>query len=190
MSDLQRVADDAADKARRIANALTDTQQRIRDAMAGQPGAQTFDGPGIDAQGVGDPTGEAAVEPDQARKDELDLPRYIRRADAYLQLAVGLVNRYTPRPPSSIERRNVEASNEPGCESCSRIEASKGVPRWEQPYTKEPSTVTGILTEPKLLCDWCYRFVRNYGRLPYLREVRDHHDGKRVYVHDKPGSAA
>lgn len=181
---LQRVADDLADEAERIDRQLLDARRRLRDAMLGQPGAQSFDGDARKpTQSHSDPTARAGTAPDPARRDDATLERALLRALKHTRLACDVLDRYLPRSPSSLERRAVELANTPHCESCARIELRKGIPVIEQPHTKKPSTVNGNLTEAKLLCRWCTDFTKLAGRLPYRRELRiRYEEGKRVHV--------
>lgn len=200
MNDRERCrkADDLALLAAAIGSTLTqrDTEgrtviDRIRDAMAGQPGAQALqsdrttgfttvsDEDGFPVPSVSDPTGEAAIRFDRARHDLRQLDRLLQQAHRAVDDIRRLVHTYTPRPATECERRQVEQDNDPGCQSCSRTEVTRGVARWE-PVWKANRNPGGVLTNPLDLCAWCYRWVETVGRLPTPDELALHHSGKRV----------
>ena len=153
---------------------------RIRDARNGQPGAIRYDTDKVTATGTSDPTAAAALRPDNAARDQQQLEQNLAMARRHLDRALAIVNTYTPRPPSDIERQRMADANEPHCESCARIEVATGIPRWEPPLTQERSTVGDRLPEPLWLCRWCYDHVTQTGTKPNTDELDQHHSGQRV----------
>lgn len=130
-----------------------------------------------------DPTGETAISPDGARRDELDLLDALHRIAGNVEVAMKIASRNTPRSASSIARRQAEKDNQRWCESCSRIDNPvTGQPRQEWPHTQTPTTVGKRLGHPMILCRWCYDEVVRTGehcadgpRLPYLEELLLYH---------------
>jgi len=193
----QRRADDLAELATRIAVALTtlDGQgrtvvNRMREAMAGQPRAQSLEGDrttgftttvdedGFPVPAVSDPTGEAGIRIDHAHRSLVDLDRQLRAAHMAADRIVRILDTFTPRPATSYEQRQLRMDNEPGCWSCAHVEVVRGVPRWEPVWrTGNPG---GVLAEPRALCHWCWRFAVDFGRLPTKTELDSHHAGKRL----------
>jgi len=139
------------------------------------------DGEAID---VTDPTGEAAIAPDPAAADLKALDSLLPRMRNQAELVAAILAKWTPRPISDAEREQLDKANnpDPGCESCARLEISEGVPRWEPPMTKTPTTVKGNLTQPRWLCWWCWRWVSSTGKLPPTTILRAHHEGKTIRV--------
>jgi len=181
-----RLADDLAELTARIAVHIVTVDRdgrtvvnRMREAMNGQPRAQNLEGDRTtghttvtDDQGwpmpsVSDPTGEAALRPDRAYRDLVELDKQLGRAHAAVEHALRILSAHTPRPSTEAERRKVEVGNTPGCESCARTEVAKGVRRWEPIYRQE-------------LCSWCWQWERDTGRRPTDAELAAHHDGKRL----------
>lgn len=153
---------------------------RIRDARNGQPSAIRYDGDKITATGTSDPTAQAALRPDNAARDHQNLETALATARRNLERALAIVNTYTPRPPSELERQRMADANEPHCESCARTEVAKGITRWEPPLTQERTTVSERLPEPLWLCRWCYDHVTQTGTKPNVDELDQHHAGQRV----------
>lgn len=153
---------------------------RIIDAQNGNLTASVYDGDKITATGTSDPTAQAAMRPDNAAQHLHDLRTNLRAAHRNLTHVLAILNVYTPRPPTDLERQRMADANEPHCESCARIEVANGVPRWEPPLTQERSTVAGALSEPSWLCRWCYDHVLQTGTKPSTDELDQHHSGQRV----------
>lgn len=153
---------------------------RIRDARNGQPGAIRYDSDKITATGTSDPTAANAMRPDNAARDHLNLETALATARRNLERALAIVNTYTPRPPSELERQRMADANEPHCESCARTEVATGIPRWEPPLTQERTTVGDRLGEPLWLCRWCYDHAAQTGVKPSTDELDQHHAGQRV----------
>lgn len=158
----------------------TTVLDRIRNARNGQPSAIRYDSDKITATGTSDPTAQAALRPDNAARDYQELEATIASARRKLERALAIVNTYTPRPPSDLERQRMADANEPHCQSCTRIEVATGIPRWEPPLTQERSTVGDRLPEPLWLCRWCYDHVAQTGTKPNTDELDQHHSGQRV----------
>ena len=87
--------------------------------------------------------------------------------------------RYTPRPPSSIDKLRTSQDVEPGCVSCARIAGPNGP--WWNPATRTTTLETG---EVVLLCDWCYRTphvgAQFTGQLPPKEDVAHYRDHGRA----------
>jgi len=147
-------------------------EDRIRDAMAGQPGAASWDGDLVSGAGHGDPTCMAAIHPDTARADLKRRRHLIESARSNLEQALTIDGLYLPRPASDRDRREVDASNDAGCVECARTHVADGVARWEPVHV----TATGKLST----CRWCYEWERSTGRKPTLGELEQHHSGRKV----------
>lgn len=119
---LTDIADDAAELLTRIASALPERLYAMRDAMAGQPGAQHFEPVRSQATSLwcwtherevhrchaegdnnictgetillADPTGEAAVRFDQARKDRAEIEKHLRAAHRAADRATTILAAY------------------------------------------------------------------------------------------------
>jgi hypothetical protein len=188
MNDRQRIrlAQAAATRAALLAQALDVVKDgatvigRIRDAQGGLR-ARTFDGGTRTMRH--DSAFAGALSVDQASLDERDLDKAIAAAAKELNRAWEIIGRYPPpHRPTDADRLalgRAVASAEPGCESCSRTVSPAGGPRWEppRPGMAHPTFVGDRLTEPKLLCEWCYQCVRRWGRLPSVTELDRHHRG-------------
>lgn len=199
MSDHDRCrrADDLAELASRIAVHLVAVDiegrtvvNRIREAMLGQPKAQhleadrttghttVVDDQGMPMPAVSDPTGEAAIRPDKAAMHLREVDDKLRAAHAAVSRVVTLLALYTPRPATDGEQRSLELDNDPGCESCSRTESSRGVKRWEPVWKR--GNPGGVLRDTAGLCAWCYTWTKDTGRLPSMDELALHHSGNIV----------
>lgn len=197
--ELVRKSDDSADLLARIAVHFhtIDVQgatvlERIRDGYQGQPRAASYTGPtkvakvydpatftdgenpDRDGHLPGDPTGEAAIRTDKANQDRRDIERAIVRIQKEALFVHRVLERYEPRAATDTDRARTEQENDPGCQSCSRIEGHNG-PMWAPVYRH--GTVNGNLAEAMHLCSWCYTYARNKGRLPVPRELEQHRDG-------------
>lgn len=210
---LQRDLDHAAELLTRIsANLATRGRdghtplERIRDSLAGQPRAASYDGAGrggsrlwcwtherdlhrcqrdgLDCTGeaieVTDPTGEAAIGHDPAAVDLRNLGRLAAQLRRDVEAVADIVARYQLRPPRPSEIEATANANAPHCESCCRIEIAKGVPWWVDPLTQERTTVAGRFADPQWLCRWCYEHVVDRGCLPTADELEQRRSGKRV----------
>lgn len=124
-----------------------------------------------------DGTGEAAITPDKARSDEKAISAALDRGD--VGAVVRIVATYEQRSATTLEMRRVELENDPGCESCVRLE------RWEPPRGN-PTDVKGNLPKRMDLCSWCYRWVLDTGRIPTSKELEEHHRGKHVFRPEHP----
>lgn len=153
---------------------------RIHDARNGNLTAAIYDGDRITATGTSDPTAHAAMRPDLAAQHLYELRTTMTAAHRNLTRVLAILDTYTPRPPTDLERQRMADANEPHCESCARTEVANGIPRWEPPLTQERSTVAGSLTEPAWLCRWCYDHVAQTGLKPTVEELEQHHSGQRV----------
>lgn len=204
-----RLAEDLAELATRLAVAITTRDghghtavDRIKDGLAGQPGAQrlqsdrttgfttVLDDDGMPIPAVSDPTGETVVnyltsrtKGDPAGQDLARLDKAIRSAHDLIAKAVDILATYTPRPANAHDRRQLEKTNtkpDPVCESCIRTESAKGVTRGMPVH--RTGTVNGNLDQPTALCRWCYDYVRTTGKLPTEAVLADYYAGKRIYT--------
>ena len=120
-----------------------------------------------------DMPGEAAVHPDTARRHEDQERKALNRLHAVVEELTLLAMLYVRRAPNEADRLALDRANrpaEPGCGCCQEV----GV--WSPPVMKNPTTVKGLLSEPVLLCRWCWDQVRRFERLPTADEVAQHHD--------------
>lgn len=202
--NIVRLADDAAELMTRIANTLgtvtasgSTVLTRMRDGFIGHPQAQRFnpptrvalvpnpdqwpdgENPDRDNHLPSDPTGEAALRPDKAKQHRDEVVRLLRSMQTNAERVQNILACYSPRPATDADRAKLEQQNDPGCQSCSRVEVRPGVPRWE-PVQGVPTDCAGNLTVAMALCSWCKGFIKDTGRLPHLAELGQHHDGKRV----------
>lgn len=191
MNDRQRIrlAQVISTRAELLAKALdavvhgSTVMGRIRDAQGGLR-ARTFDGGGHSMRH--DATFAGALTTDQATVDERDLDAALTHAARAMTRAWDIVGRYPPpHRPTDADRLALgrgRACEEPGCESCARTTSPAGGPRWEPPRQgmAHPTFVGDRLSEPKLLCEWCYSCVRRWGRLPSVNELERHHRGEIV----------
>lgn len=163
-------------------------EREIGDHLNGHPRAASFDGDrvsgfttvldddGNPSPAVADPTGEAAINPDQARTD-LDLLRsetaeLLRRA----RLVWSVSQRYLPTTrPDAGQIAKLTEQGDPGCWYCLRVLTDHGKPWWEPPLTANPTTVKGNLPEARFVCRWCYDHIGRTGRGPSLPESRAHY---------------
>lgn len=143
---LDTIAEDSAEMATRIANALPERLHAMRDAMQGQPGGHSFEirgtasvlwcweherevhachaaGYPCDGETIitNDPTGEAAVHPDSARNDRRELEQQICRAHRALDRVVDILAVYAYRPAlADAERAGIGK-----CADCTRYADGK-----------------------------------------------------------------
>jgi hypothetical protein len=128
----------------------------------------------------------AATHTDQASHDEAELDRRIKHIATEVRVCWEIVARYpAPHRPTEVDRADlarINGRNEPGCQSCARINGEAGGPRWEpiRPEALRPSTVGDRLDQPMFLCTWCYTVTRRWGRLPTPKELERHHRGSIV----------
>jgi hypothetical protein len=198
---LARDADRAAEKATAVAVHIERTGRdgrtavaRMRDHMAGQPGAQRLDG-GRGGGTISDPTGTAAARAadggvDPARRDYNDLLHHVAEIDRHAEAAIRILAAYPDsRAPSAYERAIVNATNLPHCESCARIDgAVEGIPWFVEPMLNGAgnpwkTTVGERLAVALWLCRWCTTHVGTRGCLPSEKELvyrRDHGDTSKV----------
>jgi hypothetical protein len=178
--------DEAIESAMRAAGQLASSLANMHDARNGWPTGSRFDGDrstghttvvdehGIPVPAVSDPTGEAAIAPDQAANDRAGVERAIKALYLEAERVLSLVKRYQPRRALPSERQST-AANDPGCWSCRRLKASDGERRWEPTHRR-----TDVNGKPLDLCRWCYDWHRSHGVLPATAELERHHRGDRV----------
>lgn len=198
---LDDLLDLAGDDILRCSHRLPDVLRAIRDALPGQPGAQSYDTighgrsilwcdlherelvachrAGLDCDGetvvVNDPTGEAALEFSQAAVDLRAINRRVRAIAQQADALITIINRWSARSATDSERRATERANEPGCEVCARSDRYT-------PAKVLSSDVKKNLDRPHRLCTWHHDFVLAHGRLPTTVEEAAHQAGKRVRV--------
>jgi hypothetical protein len=200
-----RQIEDAAELLTRLAVALPLRWQGLVDAQPGQPGAASYDGDGggttsvvvcdrhqcdimacIQRGDVGctgqpipkrtDPTGQAGSSSDKASLDVREFRKACRTVALLSERMVRILAEYEPRAANAYERQQtVKDNDDRGCASCSRLEVSKGIARWE-PVSKG----VRIGDEVVQCCRWCGDWARSTGSLPDRKTLQDHHDGKRI----------
>jgi hypothetical protein len=125
----------------------------------------------------------AGIGVDAAVTDERDLDECLTTAARVITRAWSIVANYPPaHEPTVAERRALGLGDGPHCSSCARTSRADGAPR-QEPIRADltgPTDVGGRLAEQVLLCDWCYRAVVDWGRLPTPEEVERHHTRGRV----------
>lgn len=109
-----------------------------------------------------DSTGEAAIVDDRARSDQRDLEAIERQLIQLTDRLARLGDRYLPASlPDKAGRAKLATPGEPGCYFCELAKT------WSPPHTKQPTTVGGNLTEPRLVCSGHYDLIRKHlGRAP------------------------
>jgi len=183
----------------------------MRDGLAGQPRAATYDAAIITGQRsvtwcwrhecdvylchavgllcdgepivVADPTGETAINPDRVAHDRRQVQRHITALEQHAQALADILAGYQPRPPTDIERVASAQLGEPGCQSCARTKGATGLPRYE-PVKVRATRVKGRLVQPMALCSWCYAYTLKVHRLPTTTEIAAHHQGRRIRHRD------
>lgn len=189
--NLHRAAEHTLEDFARVVIEMPDTFRTMRDAMAGQPGAQSFeqsrttghttvvDELGIPMPSISDPTGEAAIlratGRDRAAFEHSEFSRRLIRIMRDVEWLYQCETRWHVRSATEKERRETASRNEPGCESCATIDVVPGVKRWE------PIRCTIMVGERKVaVCRWCQDVYARKDRLPTRDELLAHHAGKRV----------
>lgn len=190
----------------RIGWRLATTEEAITDAMAGQPGAASYDAIGRSnmksvlwcdehqqeladchrqehtcSRGIPipvhpDPTGDAAVNHDKARSDERQLRKAIHTLENVADLLESIHGAYATREPTAAEKRATEQDNDKG--QCEVCSRSDVY----TPAIVTSSNAKGNLPRHYRLCRWHLDFTLSYGRLPNDAEEKRHHDGGRVHV--------
>jgi hypothetical protein len=153
---------------------------RMRDAQGGLR-ARDYEAAG--GNGRRDVTPGGAIRPDRALADERELVTGIETAIRAINRTWSIVANYPPaHRATAAERAALGLGDGPWCASCARVNGSDGAPRCEpiHPNLTGPTDVEGRLAEPLVLCTWCYRCVRDWGRVPTMSEVDRHHRGARV----------
>jgi hypothetical protein len=177
-SDLRHAAPLAADARRQ----LEDQRRGLPgSALGGNGGGHTSSSPVESALGLNNPADPHGYtlphdRAAQALTELAELEKRLKR-DAYRYRV--LVTAAAARPADAKARREAERANSGDklCEHCTP---------WMRPGNVEPVFVTGDvlgnLPDPKGLCKWCWRFVRNHARLPSQSEVERHDNGQRIRV--------
>ncbi|HEX8580822.1 MAG TPA: hypothetical protein VF640_00755 [Acidimicrobiales bacterium] len=155
----------------------------VRSGFAGHPRAASYNGDRVnggttvlDEHGTpmparSDPTGEAAIRPDQAAAEHRTILALVARLyDVSRELADHLA-RHALHAPTLKDLRDTASANEKRCESCARIELTPGIP-WDNYAGDHPrTTAKGNLGIPMALCESCYRFTMRTGVLPTRAEL-------------------
>ena len=129
---------------------------------------------------VADPTGEISIAPDQARADERHLDQLIRRLYSTATDIDAIHRRHLEAPDRDALAR-LQVEGEPGCEIVARARDARGQPEWEPVF--RTSDVDGNLPRPYRLGRWAYDWVRRYGQLPTIDEIRRHLEGRKPRRH-------
>lgn len=178
--------DDVLEDLLRLRHQLDPVIRTMRDNMAGQPGAQSFDTIARGARSVhwcwdherevaachkrgdfctgesvptDDPTGEAACDVDQVRDDHRHTVKDIQALRVISDRLLARFVRYQRRAATEKERQVTQRANEPGCRSCDRVGADS------------PRAVGD-------LCDFCRSYQRETSRLPSAELLKAKHAGK------------
>lgn len=125
----------------------------------------------------------AGIGADRALADERELDDCLTAATRAVNRAWTIAASYPPaHTATAAERRTLGLGDGPYCASCARTPRGDGSPRQEpiRANLTGPTDVGGRLAEPVALCDWCYRAVVDWGRLPTPEEVERHHTRGRV----------
>lgn len=166
---------------------------RVRDAEAGQPSAQSYDTAKVSGGGTGNPTLAAYMSRDQARLDEATWVHAMEQVAHWTEAAMNAYVPHTPKPATAKQRRDAAADNRMWCESCVRhTDEATGQPRKVEPWKALTAKTTcgGLLEVPMWLCQFCYSVVKRTAeaevtkaRLPHMAELKDNAEGRRVKIH-------
>lgn len=194
MTRLDTMLDVATEDIDRVRTVLDDVLHRLRDGMAGQPKAQSYDSPRVNGHttvtdengdsmpSVSDPTGDAAIE--MALGKDVATAQHKRISKLIHTIAHAAYDLHTEcsavqrRGPTAKERAETDGDNETAkgaCEVCQRSEVYA-------PAIVAASNAKGNLPRFYRLCRWHLDFALSYGRLPNDIEEKRHHDGGRVRV--------
>ena len=134
-----------------------------------------------------DPTGEAAIRTDRANDAHNRIVRRAKHLRATVEGIATEAGAYELRNANWIERQDTENQDEPGCDSCARVDSPGTVGKakalrtpW---YNRVDLTTTLANGASVKLCDWCWRGpvgVKHSGELPPIADVEKHRDGVRV----------
>lgn len=129
---------------------------------------------------VSDPTGEAALHPDDASATLAEVSGGLVEVQRILDRVLRKVEMATSAG-GDLRSLGDDTKAEPGCESCARIDGPRGGKWWNPPHGGR-TTLDGALPHPMLLCKTCRRDVLNpdVKRLPSKPELEKRRDGKRV----------
>lgn len=166
---------------------LIDTARaRIRDQRRGMPGS----GLGSTGPSSGDHsspveaalgltgTGPAVLNGDPAEHRLAELDRLIKAVAADARRILQIVQGNTPHAPSDRDRAAVRQDNDPLCEHCTRHRPTGKV----EPVHRT-GDVNGVLAPLSMgLCLWCYRYVREVGKLPSKQDIDRHNKGLKRLV--------
>jgi hypothetical protein len=128
-------------------------------------------------------SGPGSTAGDRALADERELDAQLAALGRCVGRLWRVVDGYgPPHFATASERKLLGLADETWCSSCLRVEGSDGRPRREPVAARPagPTDVGGRLAEPQNLCQWCYRCVLDWGRLPNPEELQRHHSGQRV----------
>lgn len=175
---LTRLVDALAD-AGHLALQLPALANIMRDHENGQPRAATYTPSSAPAPhatedeaeaptGHTDPTGDAGITHDQARRDERNLRKHLNTAIAAIYRATAIAAAY---PAEAATRPEIEATpGEDWCRCC-----------WKDDHYCEPIPLdTTGAPYYRGLCRWCGAFKAREGFEPPTNLVEVHHRGDRV----------
>lgn len=184
--------------------------ERMRNAHPAQIKAQRYDRAGGRPSGKSDPTGELGrtLAARKGPDDETAFRDHFAKADRHLGIALLLERAGTwpkeakrhaklarnaahqcdlivmrwgpPRPPSTIDLREVSKGNAtplPDCQSCGRPVELHG-------WAALETDAGGNLPEKGPTCDFCVRILKRTGKKPTKKMINDNDAGRRVRLPD------
>lgn len=128
---------------------------------------------GTPLSGPSDRTGEQAVHPSKDQAADLS-----RRLDALLRDLLTVATGLGEIAHQVLDP--VHHQGEKGCDLC-RIKLDDGSDGWSPVHVRS-TTLDGLLSSHKSVCQFHYRFARKAGRLPNRAEVKQHLAGERVTI--------
>lgn len=193
----------AGTRRRNLANALVDLRQAAVNLNAAERTWQEV-APGMKAQSltpttraprpltpeeqdeaktssISDPTGEAAVAPAAARRDEAKVDQLLASIARQTDEVAKIMARWAiDLPLKAKELAELKRQGDPGCEIVGMIQRDQGEPHWEP--VKSTTNLGGILPREYRLGEWALTFARRNGRVPTQAEAAIHCAGRRVMV--------
>lgn len=172
-------------------HALPSALLAMRDAMQGQPGAQSYDAirsglstvlycelherdltdcegcDGVPVPVHQDPTGDAGIAFDEARQAQRQAQRLCAEAEQVGDKLVALIRQWQRRAATESERSKAEGDNKPACELHLRVG------QWVPAHVLS-STVAGALDHEIRACRDCYERIRSTGAEPSRADLEHH----------------